>query len=111
VGPAAGVVRGEEHLADPDAVPGEGRGVAGDQQALPDTGGGLLARQVLGPSRQPERGEPGGDGTAGDQHDLLRSGVARLPSGRLRRPAADRGQHVHQGVDPVGVEAPGGGGE
>ena len=32
----------KQDLADPAAVAGEGRGVAGDQQALADAGGGLL---------------------------------------------------------------------
>lgn len=46
---AAGVVGGEEHLADADAVAREGGGVAGHEEALSDAGGGLLAGQVLGP--------------------------------------------------------------
>ncbi len=99
VGAAAGVVGGEEHLADADAVTREGGGVAGDQEPLADAGCGLLAGEVLGAADQAERGEPGGDGTAGDEDDLA---FAAVP---------DLGQDVDEGVDAVGVEAAGGGGE
>lgn len=57
VGAAAGVVAGEQHLAHADAVPREGGGVAGDEQALADAGGGLLAGEVAGAAREAERGE------------------------------------------------------
>ncbi len=84
VGAAAHVVAGEQHLADADAVAGEGGGVAGDEQALADAGGGLLAGQVLGAAAKAERGEPGGDGTGGDQHDLPLSPL-RLLAGTSTR--------------------------
>lgn len=99
VRPAAHVVGGEQHLADPYAVPGEGGRVAGDEQTLADAGGGLLPRQVPGPPGEPERCQAGGDGAGGDQDDLL-GGRALLGPARL-------GQHVHEGVHPVGVQAPG----
>ncbi len=99
VGAAAGVVGGQQHLADADAVAGEGGGVAGDEEALSDAGGGLLAGQVLGAAAQPERGETGGDGTGGDEDDLLLAAAAAL------------GEDVDERVDPVGVEAAGRGGQ
>lgn len=90
VGAAADVVGGEQHLADADAVPGEGGGVAGDQQALADAGGGLLPGQVAGAARQAERREPGGDRAGGDEdHLAVRAGL---------------GQDVDEGVHPVGVQ-------
>ncbi len=99
VGAPAGVVRGEQHLPDADPVAGEGGGVAGDEEALADAGGGLLAGQVTGAAAQAERGETGGDGTGGDQHDLLLTSAVVL------------GEHVDQGVDTIGVQAAGGGRE
>ena len=99
VGAAAGVVGGEQDLSDAYAVAGEGGGVAGDEEALADAGGGLLAGEVLGAAAQSERGEAGGDGAGGDEDDLLLAAAACL------------GEDVDEGVDPVRVEAAGGGGE
>ncbi len=92
VGAAAGVVAGEQHLAHADAVPREGGGVAGDEQALADAGGGLLAGEVAGAAREAERGEAGGDGAGGDEDDLAGAAGAGLR------------EDVDQGVDAVGVE-------
>src|SRR5690606_22308359 len=58
VGAAAHVVGGEQHLADADAVAGEGGGVAGDEQALADAGGGLLAGEVAGRRASPRGASP-----------------------------------------------------
>ncbi len=99
VGAPAGVVGGEQHLADAQAVPREGGGVTGDEEALADAGGGLLAGQVLGAAAQAERGEPGGDGSAGDEDDLLLTAAAGL------------GQDVDERVHAVGVESAGRGGQ
>ncbi len=99
VAAAAGVVGGEEDLADADAVARERGGVAGHEEALPDAGGGLLAGEVLGPADEAERGESGGDGSAGDEDDLASAAVP------------DFGEDVDEGVDPVGVEPAGGRGE
>ena len=91
------VIGAQQYLAGADAVPGERGGVPGDQQALSHARGGLLGGQVTGPARQPQRGQPGRDGSRGDQHDL---GAAPGP-GRER---------VGQGRDPVLVDpAPRGG--
>ncbi len=91
VGPAHHVVRGEQHLAHAQAVPGEGGGVAGDQHTLPDRGGGLLGREVTRPGAQAERPETGRDRARGHQHDL-------------RAVPAAGGEDVDQGVHPVDVD-------
>ena len=55
VRPAHEVVGGQQDLAGADAVPGEGGGVPGDQQALADAGRRLLGGQVAGALGQAER--------------------------------------------------------
>ena len=92
------VVRGEQHLPDGEAGPGEGRRVPLDQQHLPDAGRGLLGGEVARAGRQAERGEPGGDGAGGDQHQLGAGG----PAG---------GERVDQPVEPAGIQAAGRGGQ
>ena len=92
------VVDGEQHLPGADAVAGELLGVAVHQQPLADRGGRLLAGEVARAAAQAERGQPGGDGAGGDQHDL---GAA----------AAGLGQRVDERAHPVGVDAAGGGGQ
>ena len=99
MGAAAHVVGGEQHLADADAVARAGGGVAGDQEALADAGGCLLAGEVPGTAAQAQRGEARGDGTGRDEDDLLLTAAAAL------------GEDVHEGVHPVGVEASGRGGQ
>src|SRR6185312_15650301 len=81
VRPAHEVVGGQQDLAGADAVPGEGGGVPGDQQALADAGRRLLGGQVAGALGQAERGQPGRDRPRGDQDDL----TAVLPAGGQRR--------------------------
>lgn len=58
MGAAAGVVGGEQDLSDAYAVAGEGGGVAGDEEALADAGGGLLAGEVFGAAAQSEGASP-----------------------------------------------------
>ncbi len=58
VGAAAHVVGGEQHLADADAVAGEGGGVAGDEEALAHAGGGLLPGEVLGAAAESQGARP-----------------------------------------------------
>ena len=98
VGPPGHVVDGEQHLADRAAVAREAGRVPADQQPLPDAGRGLLGGQVARTLGEAERGEPGGDRTGRDQHDLLVGG-------------GSGGEHVDQGVDARGVEAAGRGGQ
>src|SRR5207245_929417 len=76
VGAAAGVVGGQQHLADPAPVARERGRVAGHQQALADAGGGLLAGQVARAPLEPQRRQARGDGTGGDQDYLLAPRVA-----------------------------------
>ena len=83
------VVGGQQHLADGDAVPGEGVGVGLHQPELPDAGRGLRRRQVTRPAAQPQRGQPGGDRAGGDEHDLAARRRARR-RGRRRAPTAGR---------------------
>ena len=90
------VVRGEQHLADGLAVPGERRHRRPAPAAAARRGGGLLGGQVAGASGQPQRGQPGRDGARGHQHHLAAG-----------RPA--RGQRVDQRVQPRRVQAAGSG--
>ena len=96
VGPAHQVVGGQQDLAGADAVPGEGGGVPGDEQALADAGRGLLGGQVAGAAREPQRDQAGRDRARGDQDDL-----------RGRGPAAARaafGEGLSQGGDCLVVD-------
>ena len=80
VRPAHQVIGAEQDLAGADAVPGEGRGVPGDEQALADAGRGLLGGQVAGAPGQAQRDQAGRDRPGGDQHDLG-AGAGRAASG------------------------------
>ena len=92
------VVEGEQHLPDDDAVPGELLGVAVHQQPLADRRRRLLGGQRAGSPLEAERGQAGGDGAGGDEHDL-------------RAATAYVGEDVDQGGQAAGVEAAGGGGQ
>ncbi len=91
VAAAVQVVGGEQHLADPQPVPGERRGVALGQQQLPDAGRRLLGGQVARAGAQAERPDAGRDRAGGDEHDLL---AGRVPGG----------QRVDDRVEPGRVE-------
>jgi hypothetical protein len=99
MGAAHDVLGREEDLADGEAVPGERRGVPGDEQHLPDARGGLLGGQIARPVAQAEGGESGRDRPGRDQHDLRVLG------------AAAGGEGVDEGVDAVGVDPTGAAGE
>jgi pyrimidine oxygenase len=64
------VVRGEQHLAGADAVPGELRRVPCDQQPLADARRRLLGGQVARPLPQAERRHARRDRAGGDQQHL-----------------------------------------
>ena len=87
VGPAHQVVGGQQDLAGAEAVPGEGRGVPGDEQALADAGRGLLGGQVAG------RCGSGPSGTSPDAMAPEETSTTWMP-GRTRR-----GQGGGQGGD------------
>src|SRR5207253_6227865 len=60
------VVRGEQDLANGEAVPRERRDVGVAEGELADAGRGLLGGQVRGTARDTQRGEAGRDRTGGD---------------------------------------------
>ena len=98
VRPPGHVVERQQHLPGHETVAGELLGVAVHQQPLPHRGGRLLRGEATGAPGQPERGEAGGDGAGGDQHDLHAT-------------LAGRGEHVDERAHTVGVDPAGGGGE
>src|SRR6266576_1340404 len=92
--PPVEVVGGEQHLTDPQAVAGERRRVALDEQQLADARGGLLSRKVARSGPQPEWLDARRDGTRGHEDDLS---------------AGDSlgGQRIDEPVEPLRIEPAG----
>ena len=82
------VVRGQQHLADAEAVRAERLGVAGDEQSLPDAGCRLLGRQVLWALGEPQGGHAGRDRAGGDEQHLL-AAAGTVSEGADQRRDAD----------------------
>ena len=95
MGAADDVFTGQQHLADGAGVAGEARRVTLRQEQLSDAGAGLQGGQIARSLGKPQRCDPRGDGTTGDEHDV----------------ALFDGQRVDEGVDPGGVQPVVGGGQ
>ncbi len=92
VRPADHVVAGQQHLADPQLMAGEGRRVLRGELLLADRRRGLLGGQVPRPPAQSQRRQTGGDRARGHQHDM----AAGMGPGR---------HGVHQPVQPRRIQA------
>ena len=88
------VVRSEQHLADRQAMPGERRGVPGQEQPLAHAGARLLGGKVARAPWQAKRRQTSGNRPRRHQDDLDTG-------------APSPGEDVDQGVHPIAVETTG----